>query len=151
MKLIREAYLQKLRPYYDADLIKVITGVRRAGKSILLETIKDELLQQGIDAGHIIYINLEDMDYEYIKTASDLHNTIKASIVDAEKYYLFLDEIQHVKNFEKALASFRGTLNVSIFVTGSNSTLLSGELASLLTGRTVEFEVLPFSFLESLF
>ena len=85
MKLIREAYLQKLRPYYDADLIKVITGVRRAGKSILLETIKDELLQQGIDAGHIIYINLEDMDYEYIKTASDLHNTIKASIVDAEK------------------------------------------------------------------
>ncbi|MDO5787407.1 MAG: ATP-binding protein [Phascolarctobacterium sp.] len=149
MKLIREAYLQKLRPYYDADLIKVITGVRRAGKSILLETIKDELLQQGIDAGHIIYINLEDMDYEYIKTASDLHNTIKASIVDAEKYYLFLDEIQHVKNFEKALASFRATLNVSIFVTGSNSTLLSGELASLLTGRTVEFEVLPFSFLEA--
>ena len=149
MKLIREAYLQKLRPYYDADLIKVITGVRRAGKSILLETIKDELLQQGIDAGHIIYINLEDMDYEYIKTASDLHNTIKASIVDAEKYYLFLDEIQHVKNFEKALASFRATLNVSIFVTGINSTLLSGELASLLTGRTVEFEVFPFSFLEA--
>ena len=149
MKLIREAYLQKIRPYYDADLIKVITGVRRAGKSILLDTIKEELLQQGIDKEHIIYINLEDMDYEYIKTASDLHSTIKSSIIDNEKYYIFLDEVQHVKDFEKALASFRATLNVSVFVTGSNSTLLSGELASLLTGRTVEFEVFPFSFSEA--
>lgn len=149
MKLIREAYLQKIRPYYDADLIKVITGVRRAGKSILLETIKDELLQRDVDSEHIIYINLEDMDYEFIKTASDLHNAVKLMIVDSEKYYIFLDEVQHVKDFEKALASFRATLNVSVFVTGSNSTLLSGELATLLTGRTVEFEVFPFSFLEA--
>ena len=149
MKLIREAYLQKIRPYYDTDLIKVITGVRRAGKSILLETIKDELLQRGVDGEHIIYINLEDMDYEFIKTASDLHNAVKLMIVDSGKYYIFLDEVQHVKDFEKTLASFRATLNVSVFVTGSNSTLLSGELATLLTGRTVEFEVFPFSFLEA--
>lgn len=149
MKLIREAYLQKIRPYYDTDLIKIITGVRRAGKSILLETIKDELLQRGVDGEHIIYINLEDMDYEFIKTASDLHNAVKLMIVDSGKYYIFLDEVQHVKDFEKALASFRATLNVSVFVTGSNSTLLSGELATLLTGRTVEFEVFPFSFLEA--
>lgn len=148
MKLIREAYLQKIRPYYEVDLIKVITGVRRAGKSILLETIRDELVAKGVAHNHIIYINLEDLDYEYIVSANELHREIKSRVIDEAKYYIFLDEVQHVKNFEKALASFRATLNASIFVTGSNSTLLSGELASLLTGRTVEFEVFPFSFAE---
>ncbi len=148
MKLKREKYLEQIRPYYDADLIKVITGVRRAGKSILLDTIKDEILESGVSGDHIIYINLEDMDFEYITTASDLNREIKSRIVDMGKYYIFLDEIQHIKEFEKALASFRAAMNVSLFVTGSNSTLLSGELATLLTGRTVEFEILPFSFLE---
>ncbi len=148
MKLKRENYLQAIRPYYKTDLIKVITGVRRAGKSILLATIKEELLEEGIRSDHIIYRNLEDLDYEYLKTAIDLHKEIKDQIKDNEKYYIFLDEIQHIENFEKALASFRATLNVSLFVTGSNSTLLSGELATLLTGRTVEFEILPFSFSE---
>lgn len=137
-----------IRPYYEADLIKVITGVRRAGKSVILESIRDELFSSGIDANHIVYINLEDMDYEGILYASDLNREIKAHIVDSGRYYLFIDEIQHVDQFEKALASFRATLNASIFVTGSNSQLLSGELATLLTGRTVEFEILPFSFSE---
>lgn len=137
-----------IRPYYEADLIKVITGVRRAGKSVILESIRDELFASGIDANHIVYINLEDMDYEGILYASDLNREIKAHIVDSGRYYLFIDEIQHVDKFEKALASFRATLNASIFVTGSNSQLLSGELATLLTGRTVEFEILPFSFSE---
>lgn len=148
MKLKRELYLNMIRPYYDADLIKVITGVRRAGKSILLDTIRDELIESGVDGEHIVYINLEDMDFEYIQTASDLNKEVKARVKGKEKYYIFLDEIRHVENFEKALASFRATLNVSMFVTGSNSTLLSGELATLLTGRTVEFEILPFSFAE---
>lgn len=148
MKLKRELYLQQIRPFYESDVIKVITGVRRAGKSILLKTITEELNANGIDDSHIIYINLEDMDYEYIQNASDLNKEIKARIQDDDKYYIFLDEIQHVTDFEKALASFRATLNVSLFVTGSNSTLLSGELATLLTGRTVEFEILPFSFVE---
>ncbi len=148
MKLKRETYLRQIRPYYEADLIKVITGVRRSGKSILLDTIKDELIEAGVDGTHIIYINLEDMDYEYLETASDLNQEIKLRIQDEKKYYIFLDEIQHIKNFEKALASFRATLNVSLFVTGSNSTLLAGELATLLTGRTVEFEILPFTFSE---
>ena len=148
MRLKREIYLQQIRPYYEADLIKVITGVRRSGKSILLDTIKDELIESGVDGTHIIYINFEDMDYEYLQTASDLHEEIKLRIKDNDKYYIFLDEIQHVVNFEKALASFQASLNVSLFVTGSNSTLLSGELATLLTGRTVEFEVLPFAFSE---
>ena len=148
MRLKREMYLEQIRPYYDSDIIKVITGVRRCGKSMLLDEIKDELLGQGIASDKIIYLNLEDMDYEYIVNASDLNKEIKSRISDNGKYYIFLDEIQHVKDFEKALASFRATLEVSLFVTGSNSTLLSGELATLLTGRTVEFEILPFSFYE---
>lgn len=148
MKLKREMYLEQIRPYYDSDIIKVITGVRRCGKSMLLDEIKDELLEQGIASDKIIYLNLEDMDYEYIVNASDLNKEIKSRISDNGKYYIFLDEVQHVKDFEKALASFRATLEVSLFVTGSNSTLLSGELATLLTGRTVEFEILPFSFYE---
>lgn len=148
MRLKREMYLEQIRPYYDSDIIKVITGVRRCGKSMLLDEIKDELLGQGIASDKIIYLNLEDMDYEYIVNASDLNKEIKSRISDNGKYYIFLDEVQHVKDFEKALASFRATLEVSLFVTGSNSTLLSGELATLLTGRTVEFEILPFSFYE---
>ena len=148
MKLKRETYLEQIRPYYDSDIIKVITGVRRCGKSILLETIRDELTAGGIPADHIIYLNFEDLDYDYITDAGDLNREIKSRIVDEQKYYIFLDEIQHIEDFERALASFRATLNVSLFVTGSNSALLSGELATLLTGRTVEFEILPFSFYE---
>jgi len=148
MILKREIYLEQIRPYYDSDIIKVITGVRRSGKSVLLQTIRDELLQSGVSGDRIIYINLEDLDYEDIKSASDLNIIIKESICGNEKNYVFLDEVQHVEGFENALASFRATLNVSLFVTGSNSTLLSGELATLLTGRTVEFEIMPFSFRE---
>ncbi|HCS15861.1 MAG TPA: ATPase [Lachnospiraceae bacterium] len=148
MRLKRETYLEQIRPYYDSDIIKVITGVRRSGKSILLDTIKDELSDRGIAGDHIIYLNLEDLDYDYIENASDLNREIKSRISQDGKYYIFLDEIQHVMGFEKALASFRATLDVSLFVTGSNSMLLSGELATLLTGRTVEFEILPFSFYE---
>ena len=148
MKLKRELYLSQIRPYYESDIIKVITGIRRAGKYVLLETIREELIINGVKGDHIIYLNLEDLDFEFIKTASDLNKEIKERIVDSEKHYIFLDEIQHIESFEKALASFRATLNVSLFVTGSNSTLLSGELATLLTGRTVEFEVMPFSFME---
>lgn len=148
MKLKRETYLEQIRPYYESDIIKVITGVRRAGKSILLDTIKEELIEQGVPQDHIIYLNFEDLDYDYIIDAADLNKEIKSRILDENKYYIFLDEIQHIENFEKALASFRATLDVSLFVTGSNSTLLAGELATLLTGRTVEFEILPFSFYE---
>ena len=148
MRLKREVYLEQIRPYFDSDIIKVIVGVRRAGKSILLDTIKDELIDNGISGDNIIYINFEDIDYDYIVDASDLNKEIKTRVSGTGKYYIFLDEIQHIKNFEKALASFQATMDVSLFVTGSNSTLLSGELATLLTGRTVEFEILPFSFYE---
>ena len=149
MQLVREDYLKLIRPYYDVDLIKVITGIHRSGKSVLMETIKDEILESGVKGSHIISINLEDLDYSFITDAKDLHEEIQSCIVDDEKYYIFLDEIQHIKNFEKLLASLKAKYNCSIFVTGSDSTMLSGELATLLTGRTVEFEIFPFSFKES--
>ncbi len=148
MLLKRETYLEQIRPYYESDIIKVIAGARRAGKSVLLETIRDELIENGISKDKIIYINLEDIDFDYIVDANDLNSEVKARINHGGKHYIFLDEVQNVNNFERALASFRATLNVSLFVTGSNSRLLSGELATVLTGRTVEFEVLPFSFFE---
>ncbi len=148
MHLIRTNYLEKIRPFYETDLIKVITGVRRGGKSVLLECIRDEIIRSGVSSEQIIFINLEDMLYEHIKNYKDLHDEIVPRIINDLKYYIFIDEVQHVEDFEKALASFRATLNVSVFVTGSDSTLLSGELASLLTGRVAEFEVLPFSFKE---
>jgi len=149
MLIKRELYLSKIRNYYNIDLIKVLTGIRRAGKSRILEQIIDELKNANIDENHIIVINLEDMDYEYINTSSKLNDYVKSKIKDDNKYYLFLDEIQHVKDFEKAIASFKATKNCSIFVTGSNSKLLSGELATLLVGRTVEFEIFPFNFKEA--
>ena len=149
MYLKRERYLNIIRPYYDVDLIKVITGVRRCGKSVILQSIQDEIIASGTAPDHVISINLEDLDYEYITNASELNRDIKSRIRDDQRYYIFLDEIQHVEEFEKALASLRASLNCSIFVTGSNSTLLSGELATLLTGRTVEFEILPFSYSET--
>ena len=149
MELIREDYLKLIRPYYNVDLIKVITGVRRSGKSVLMKTIKNEIISNGIKGSHVISINLEDLDYAFITDVKDLHNEIVSHITDKEKYYIFLDEIQHVQNFEKLLASLRAKFNCSIFVTGSDSTMLSGDLATLLTGRTVEFEIFPFSFKES--
>lgn len=143
----RELYLSQIRKYYELDLIKVLTGVRRSGKSIILKQIIEELKAK-TDDEHIIYMNFEDFEFEEIDTAKKLHEFIKSKITDSEKYYIFFDEIQHVKEFEKVLASFRATLNCSLFVTGSNSKLLSGELATLLVGRTVEFKIMPFSYSE---
>ncbi|VEU81102.1 putative ATPase, AAA+ superfamily [Haploplasma axanthum] len=149
MIIKRELYLEKIRNYYESDLIKVITGIRRAGKSMILEQIISELRQSGIQKEQIIYVNFEDLDFEYINDAHKLNDFAKSRIINNQKYYLLFDEIQHVKEFEKAIASLKATKNVSIFVTGSNSRLLSGELATLLVGRTVEFKILPFNFKEA--
>lgn len=146
----RELYLEKIRPYYDIDIIKVLTGMRRSGKSIILKQIMDEIISiNKVNKDHIIYINFEDFAFEEIKTAKLFYELVKSKIVDDEKYYMFFDEIQHVNEFEKVIASFKATCNCSIFITGSNSRLLSGELATLLVGRTVEFKILPFSYKES--
>lgn len=144
----RENYLSKIREFYDADLIKVITGIRRCGKSVFLKQIIDEIKQRKIKDNHIIYINFEDVEFSFIKNYKDLNKYIKNKIVDDNKYYLFFDEIQMVEEWEKVINSFKATLNVSLFITGSNSRLLSGELATLLSGRYISFRILPFSFSE---
>ena len=144
--IIRERYLSKIRPFYDQDLIKVIMGIRRCGKSVLLLQIIEELKEKGIPESQIIYINFENEDYSFIKNDIDLHNYIKKKIVNKEKYYLFFDEIQNVKDWEKAINSFKSSKNVSVFITGSNSDLLSGELATHLAGRYVSFKLYPLTF-----
>ncbi len=149
MYIKRERYLQKIRPYYNVDLIKVLTGVRRCGKSVLLKQIEEDFISNGFDKSHIININFEDLQFENIRTAQKLNDYIKARINDDNKYLIFLDEIQHVRSFEKVLSSLRATTNCNIFVTGSNSKLLSGKMATLLVGRCIEFRIMPFSFSES--
>ena len=144
--IIRERYLSKIRPFYDQELIKVIMGIRRCGKSVLLLQIIEELKEKGIPESQIIYINFENEDYSFIKNDIDLHNYIKKKIVNKEKYYLFFDEIQNVKDWEKAINSFKSSKNVSVFITGSNSDLLSGELATHLAGRYVSFKLYPLTF-----
>ncbi len=143
--LVCEKYLARIRPYYETDTIKVIVGPRRAGKSVILKSIADEI---DTDGEHKIFMNFEDMDYEDIDNASKLNDLIKEKI-GSGRYYLFFDEIQHVRHFEKALASFKSKYDCSIFITGSNSELLSGELSTLLVGRTREFLIQSFSFSES--
>lgn len=106
-------------------------------------------IENGFDKTHIITINFEDLQFEKIRTAEKLNSYVNEQIKDNDKYLIFLDEIQHVRSFEKVLASFRATLNCSIFITGSNSKLLSGKMATLLVGRCVEFRIMPFSFAES--
>lgn len=144
----REKYLSLIREFYDKDIIKIITGIRRCGKSVILNQIIAELKEQGIPANHIIYVNFEDVNYANINDFMKLNDYVLSKIQDKDKYYLFFDEIQLVKNWERAINSFKATLNVSIFVTGSNSNLLSGEFATLLSGRYVSFKVAPFNFKE---
>lgn len=144
----RENYLEKIRGFYHKDLIKVITGIRRCGKSVLLMQIMEELRLEGIKESQIIYINFEDYDYSFIHTGKDLHEYIKEKILTKEKYYLFFDEIQVVPDFERVINSLRMKFDTSIFITGSNGKLLSGELATFLSGRYVSFSVYPFSFRE---
>lgn len=149
MLVKRERYLRKIRPYYNADLIKVLTGIRRCGKSMLLQQIENEFVDNGFPKDHIIRVNFEDFEFESIRNNSMLNKYVKKQIKDENKYLIFLDEIQHVKDFEKILASFKATLNCSLFVTGSNSKMLSGNLATLLVGRCIEFKIMPFSFEEA--
>ena len=146
--MIREEYLERIRPFYESDLVKVLIGIRRCGKSVLLKQIEVELMNEDIDESHIIYLNFEDLSYSFIANEMDLHKYIKDRIKDTNKYYLMFDEIQNVDNFEKAINSFRATMNCSVFVTGSNGKLLSGELATHLSGRYVSFKIMPFSFRE---
>ena len=142
----RENWLKKIRPFYESELIKVLIGIRRCGKSVILAQIAQEIKA---DEVHKIFINFEDWQFSDLKDEMSLYKYVKNLITDEQKYYLFFDEIQNVMNFEKAINSFR-LLNTSIFITGSNANLLSGELATLLSGRYVSFKILPFTFSEVL-
>ena len=147
----RELYMSRIRPFIDDELIKVMTGIRRSGKSVMLELVKEELRANGISPSQFISINFEDMRYTHLLTASDLHDEILKRAEDIEgKIYLFFDEIQEVDEWEKCINSFRVALDCNIYITGSNANLLSGELATYLGGRYVEFVVYPFSFAEFL-
>ena len=147
--LVREKYLSKIRGFYHIpSLIKVIYGMRRSGKSVILTQIIDELKEQGIDDKHIIYINFESLKYDFIKNAKDLSNYIESLTEDNSLYYVFLDEIQKVEDFEKGINSLRITDNYSIFVTGSNSRMTFLELSTDLSGRYVSFRINPLSFKE---
>ena len=145
----RESYLKKIRGFYDDDeTIKVITGIRRCGKSFFLKNVIEELKEQGKKDKDIIVIKLDKRPYKNIKTPEQLEKVIDSKIVDEDFKYLFIDEIQNVKGFETLIDAYRSEGNISIFITGSNSYLLSGELVTKLTGRKIEIEMLPLNFYE---
>lgn len=147
----REKYLKIIRPFYEQDLIKVITGIRRSGKSVILTQIMEELKESGIKEEQIIYINFEFADYIDITDAKKLNTFIEQKLINKAKYYVFFDEIQNVDKWEKVVNSLKSKYNenISIFITGSNSDLLSGELATHIAGRYVSFKVYPFTFAEA--
>lgn len=145
----REMYMKRIRPFIGTDLIKVITGIRRCGKSVMLDLIKQELEESGTDPSRFISINFEDMRYEHLHTARALHDEIRERAAGiSERIYLFFDEIQEVDGWEKCINSLRVSMDCDIYITGSNARLLSGELATYLGGRYVEFVIYPFSFSE---
>ena len=143
----REEYLKKIRGFYKDDMIKVISGIRRCGKSYLLKSIISELEESGVNSKDIIYIELDKKEYVNIDTPLKLEKLIDSKIIDKDFKYLFIDEVQNVKNYEKVINAYREE-NMSIFLTGSNSYLLSGELMTKLTGRYIEVEMLPLNFYE---
>ena len=143
----RLEYLEKLKKWKDKDVIKVVIGIRRCGKSTLYELFIDYLKSVGIDSKHIISINLEAPDYDF-QNYRDLYNYVMERIGDSGKYYVFLDEVQNVKEFQKAVDGLYIKKNVDVYITGSNAYLLSGELATLLSGRYIEIRMLPLSFRE---
>lgn len=143
----RTEYLEELKKWKDKDLIKVVTGIRRCGKSTLFQQFISYLKKSKVNSKHIISINLEDADYDF-KNYKDLYEYIKKKIDSKNKYYVFLDEVQNVPEFQKAVDSLYIKKNVDVYITGSNAYLLSGELATLLSGRYIEIKMLPLSFKE---
>lgn len=147
----REKYLEKIRGFYhECEIIKVLSGVRRCGKSSIMNLIAAELIEGGVNRNNILYFNLDKKPYEKITTADELDNVIEQNSRNAGKKYLFIDEIQNVKGFETVVNAWREEGDFSIFITGSNSYLLSGDLVTKLTGRYIEFNILPLSFDEYL-
>ena len=148
MLIKRKEYLDRLISLKDKKVIKIITGVRRCGKSTLMEIYKNYLLQNGVKKENIISINFEDYDFYNLRKPNELYEYIKERLVDNNQNYIFLDEIQHVENFQTVVDSLYIKNNVDIYITGSNAYMLSSELATLLSGRYIEISMLPLSFAE---
>lgn len=147
----RESYMARIRPFIDGDLIKVLTGIRRSGKSVMLELIKDELRVRGVTEEQLVAFNFEDMRNAQLCTAEALHDELVRRTASIKgKIYFFFDEIQEVERWERCVNSLRVEMDCDIYITGSNAKLLSGELATYLAGRYVEFIIYPFSFSEFL-
>lgn len=145
----REYYMRQIRDFMDCPIIKVLTGMRRSGKSVMLELIREELLSRGVVPENIVFINLESMRYERLKEYHALYDEIAGKASQAEgRLYLLLDEIQETREWERAVNSFRVDFDCDIYLTGSNAKLFSGELATLLSGRYVEIKVYPLGFRE---
>ena len=148
IRIDRKEYLDFLVKSKDRQIIKVVSGVRRCGKSTLFEIYKDFLLENGVAKNQIISINFEDMDYEELTDYKKLYEYIKSKMIGDKKNYIFLDEIQHVDKFEKVVDSLFIKENTDLYITGSNAYFMSGELATLLSGRYIELKMLPLSFKE---
>mgnify|MGYP000986923597 FL=1 len=148
IKIDRKEYLDFLVKSKDRQIIKVVSGVRRCGKSTLFEIYKDFLLENGVEKNQIISINFEDMDYEELTDYKKLYEYIKSKMIEDKKNYIFLDEIQHVDKFEKVVDSLFIKENTDLYITGSNAYFMSSELATLLSGRYIELKMLPLSFKE---
>ncbi|MDD3227281.1 MAG: ATP-binding protein [Tissierellia bacterium] len=149
-RINRPAYLKKIIEFKDKDLVKIITGIRRCGKSTLLDLFEDYLLEQNIPKKNILHMNMESLKYRNILNYDTFYEFVSNSIVDGERNYLIFDELQTVKHWERAIESFRLDYDVDIYITGSNAYLLSSEFSTLLSGRYVEIRVLPLSFIEFL-
>lgn len=148
IRIDRKEYLDFLVKSKDRQIIKVVSGVRRCGKSTLFEIYKDFLLENGVEKNQIISINFEDMDYEELTDYKKLYEYIKSKMIGDKKNYIFLDEIQHVDKFEKVVDSLFKKKNTDLYITGSNAYFMSSELATLLSGRYIELKMLPLSFKE---
>ena len=144
----RDKYLQKIISFKDKQIIKVITGIRRCGKSTLLKLYKDYLIKNEINENQIISINFEDPDFDEYRDYKSLYNYLKKNLIANKKNYILLDEIQNVKDYQKAIDGLFIMENVDIYITGSNAYSMSGELATLLSGRYIEIQMLPLSFKE---
>ena len=146
-RIVRKEYLERLRNLKHKKLIKIITGIRRCGKSTVMEMFRDELLENGVDENQIIFLNFEDYDNKHLRNPDELYSYIKERLAQ-KMNYIFLDEIQSVENFPEIVDSLYIKDNVDIYITGSNSSLLSSEIATLISGRYVEIKMLPLSFTE---
>ncbi len=148
--IIRPDYLEKIKPFIDVKLVKILSGIRRCGKSTILEMLKDELISRGVDENHIVTRKYTSEDYDKIYTSKMMFDELKVLMTDKKKYYFLLDEVQEISGWEKAVNTLLEDYNADIYVTGSNSKLMSGEISTYLTGRYVTIPVFTLSFKEYL-